>query len=319
MAGLTEEKLYAAFGLEQPAEDPEEKPEEGQDQQEPATPEQESTAAQSVETEVGEETEPNADSENDDADTDAKPEELTPEQRRQNAARRREQQQRETVNAAVQQALQEQQEKHNQQLGTVFSHMQLTDIETGQPITTMEQFHKWQRDHSAKQLEQDLKAGRLTPEALDAAISAHPAVQQAQAIVEQAQQQAQAQQEAADKQRIDADMEKIRARDPSIQEVADLLKMPEYAAFKDYVAKGHTFDEAHYLATRERREQEVAEAARQKALNDARSKDHLTGTTAARGAGAATVPANVMAMYRKLNPKASEAEIVAHYNKYLKK
>lgn len=326
MGVLTEEKIYEAFGLEKPEAEVEEPAQ--QDQQKPAAPDQESTAEQGAETEVGTETASDADSENDNADTEVQPEsntdtgadaeKLTPEQRRQNAARRREAQQKAAIDAAVEAALQAERQKQDAERQTLITSLGLKD-DDGQPITTPEQLQKWQQGHSARRLEQDLKQGKLTPEALQEAIGNHPAVRQAQAMVEQAQQQAKAQQETADQQRIEADMEKIRARDPSVKEVKDLLTMPESDAFREYVRKGHSFDEAHYLATRERREKEVAEAARQKALNDARSKDHLKGTGNARGSGAVTVPGEVMALYRRLNPKASEAEIVAHYNQYKKK
>ena len=72
MAVLTEEKLYEAFGLEKPEAEPSQ-----QDQQEPAAPDQESTAEQGAETEVGTETASDADSENDNADTEAQPESNT--------------------------------------------------------------------------------------------------------------------------------------------------------------------------------------------------------------------------------------------------
>ena len=49
---------------------------------------------------------------------------------------------------------------------------------------------------------------------------------------------------------------------------------------------------------------------------NARSKDHLQATGNARGAGAVSVPKDEMAMYRLLNPNATEAQIQAHYNKH---
>lgn len=50
-------------------------------------------------------------------------------------------------------------------------------------------------------------------------------------------------------------------------------------------------------------------------MNNARSKDHLTTTGSQRGAGAAPVPADEMAMFRLLNPGATDREIQAYYNK----
>ena len=158
----------------------------------------------------------------------------------------------------------------------------------------------------------------LTPEILDQAISQHPVVQKAQQLVDQAEAEAKMRQQEHDRAVIANELAEIGKRDPSIQKVEDLLKIPEAKEFRDYVSKGYSFNDAHYLATRERREREAAEAVKQQALNNARSKDHLTGTSSARGAGAVSVPADVMALYRKFDPNASEAEIIAHYNKYKK-
>ena len=62
--------------------------------------------------------------------------------------------------------------------------------------------------------------------------------------------------------------------------------------------------------------QQQAEAAKQQAMRNASSKDHLKGSGHARGAGASPVPADEMALFRKFNPDATEAEIQAFYNNY---
>ena len=61
-----------------------------------------------------------------------------------------------------------------------------------------------------------------------------------------------------------------------------------------------------------------AEAARQQAMNNARGKDHLTGTGTPQGTGAATVPPDEMQAFKLFNPTATEAEITAWYNKHKK-
>lgn len=104
--------------------------------------------------------------------------------------------------------------------------------------------------------------------------------------------------------------------DPNIKDVKDLLHMPTAKAFYEYVNKGLSFKDAFYLANRESLENQRAEAAKQQAMNNSRSKDHLSATGAgARGTGAVSVPAAEMDMYRRFNPDATEAEIQAHYNK----
>ena len=121
--------------------------------------------------------------------------------------------------------------------------------------------------------------------------------------------------EAAFRERIDAELREIHRLDPSIRSPEDLLKMPAAREFYEYVRRGNTFIDAYYLANRERLTAAAAEAARQQTMNAHRSKDHLHPSGNSRGAGAASVPAEEMQMFKLLNPAASEAEIQAYYNR----
>ena len=104
-----------------------------------------------------------------------------------------------------------------------------------------------------------------------------------------------------------------------INTVEDLLSMPGAKAFYDLVRKGNSFLDAYRLANFDRLTTARAEAARQQALNNARGKDHLTGTGTPQGTGAATVPPDVKAEYLAFNPDATDAEIQKHYNRYMEK
>lgn len=106
--------------------------------------------------------------------------------------------------------------------------------------------------------------------------------------------------------------------DPTISTVEDLMKMPTSKAFYGYVQKGNSFLDAYRLANFDALTKAREEAARHQALVNARGKDHL-GTDSGRGGGAAPVPADIKAEYLTFNPTATDAEIQAHYNKYLKR
>lgn len=121
--------------------------------------------------------------------------------------------------------------------------------------------------------------------------------------------------ETAFHERIDAELREIHRLDPSIRSAEDLLKMPAAREFYEYVRRGNTFIDAYYLANRERLTAAAAEAARQQTMNAHRSKDHLHPSGNSRGAGAASVPAEEMRMFKLLNPAATEAEIQAYYNR----
>lgn len=330
MADITEAQIYEALGLQKPEGAQEQVPAEpapqtspaAQDtdaqEQEPAAPA--SGAANTVQS--GTDTqEPGAVSAND-ADTGNDPgqdkQPLTEQQRRENAARRRQQEQQAAIDRAVENALNAEREKQNQQLQGFFAQAGLKNPTTGEPITTMEQFAEWQRQHDAAQLQKDLKAGKLTAEGLQKVMDTHPVIQKAQQLLDHQQAAQKAQQEAEDKARIDAELARISELDPSIKSVGDLLKMPTAEAFRGYVKKGYSFEDAFYLSNRERLEQQKVEAAKQQALNNSRGKDHLNPVGNSRSEGAVAVPAGVMAMYRRLNPTATAEQIQNHYNKYMK-
>ena len=124
--------------------------------------------------------------------------------------------------------------------------------------------------------------------------------------------------EAEAKARVDAELAEIHKMDPTINTVEDLLSMPSAKAFYDLVRKGNSFLDAFRLANFDRLQTARAEAARQQAMNNARGKDHLTGTGTPQGTGAATVPADEMRAFKLFNPTATEAEITAWYNKHKK-
>ena len=183
----------------------------------------------------------------------------------------------------------------------------------------LEEFDAWRADYDAAKLQKDLKAGKLTPEALRSAVEQTPAIQ---ALKKQQEQQAAADEQrrqAEAQARVNAELAEIHKLDPTINTVEDLLSMPGAKAFYDLVRKGNSFLDAYRLANFDRLTTARAEAARQQALNNARGKDHLTGTGTPQGTGAATVPPDVKAEYLAFNPDATDAEIQKHYNRYMEK
>lgn len=241
--------------------------------------------------------------------------EQTAEQRRENAARRRREERQAAVDRAVQEALAAERERSRRALEEVFAQAGIKNTKTGAPIKTMEEFSAWKAEFDAQRLQNDLKAGKLTQEGLNAAISQHPAVRQAQEVIRREEQARQDREAEEAKARIEAELMEIRKMDPTINEVSDLLKMPNAKEFYEKVQKGYSFLDAFYLVNRERLAEQTAAAAREQAASNARGKDHLKGTGGARGAGAMSVPPEEMRIFRAMMPDASDAEIQAYYNK----
>ena len=154
---------------------------------------------------------------------------------------------------------------------------------------------------------------------LEQLISAHPAVQQAQQIQQQMQTHQNQQKAEAERARIEGQFAKIAELNPNIKGLADILAMDTASAFRENVAKGMDFYDAYRLANMDSMAQQKAQRAVQASQNNARGKEHLKATGNARGSGAASVPQAEMKLYRMMNPNMTDAQIQAHYNKYLKR
>lgn len=322
MAGITEEKVYQAFGLEAP------QPESGVQAQEPAepaaktdtTPAGEGAQAQEIAEPAdhgGEEAimntaGGNAGSEPEDNDSDGQP--MPPEQRKQFAARRRQQEQQAAIDAAVNQ----EKARSDAMVKDLFARVGLTNTFTGQPITNMDEFNAWDSQYRQQKLTQELSEGKLTQEGLNAAISEHPMVKQAAQILQQQTLQQEQQEQADFQAKVDSQIAEIGKLDPAIKGVADLLSMPTSKEFYGFVQQGYDFLSAFKLANFDRLTSANEAAVRQRAMNNARGKEHLTAVGNTRGSGALDVPSKDMAYFRAFNPNATEAQIQAYYNKYKK-
>lgn len=321
MAEMNEASIYEALGVTPAGEG-----EKGQETAAPAAtepkePTGEGAKAQETAAPAPEGKEPTTPPAPDKADgqpkaEDAKaPDQLTEEQRRDNAAQRRRQEQEAAIQQAVNAALEQERARSKGEWDAFFKRANLKNTITGAPISSLEEFQKWETDFKAAKLERDLKAGKLTKEALDDAIRDNPTVKQMQADVDQRKAEKEKATAAETQAIIAAEIAEIHKLDPSINTMADLLKMPNAKEFYAYVQKGNSFIDAYYLVNRAKIEEQTAEAAKQQAIANARSKDHLNATGTARGAGAVTVPADELELFKLLNPGATEAEIQAYYNK----
>lgn len=325
---ITEEKLYAAFGLE---------PKQGEKDPEPAgqgaeqeTPDEEKD--QTVETEEPENESGDADTgdEDDGADGDAADQdgddgqdgtegsgEQTVEQRRANAAKRRQAEQQAAIDAAVQKALEERDAAHRQEMEAFFQKAGLVNPFTKEPITDMDGFEAWRKEQDDRKLQNELQTGKLTRETLDHLIEEHPAVQAAREAQQRESQAAEEASQAEMQREVERQLAEIRKKDPSIKTVADLMNRPYSKEFYAAVQRGNNFLDAFYLATRDQEQTVTAEAARQSAMNNMQGKKHLRATGIGGKAGA-TVTAEERKMFRLFNPGATDDQIQRFKNKDVK-
>lgn len=321
---FTEADAFAAFGIEgeneqavaepaAPAAEP--KPEEGSGE---AGTEPAAEGAGTESGENGQEVAEPAHEGTDGQEPEAPKSKQTKEQNREEAAKRRRAEEAQRIEAAVQKAREEEQKRFKETMDAFFAKAGLKNpLEGNKPINSMEEFDAYQRAYQQRKAEQELKKGQLTPETISELIAQTPVMQKVMKAAEAAET---AEREARDQKAkavMQQQLTEIQKMDPSIQEAADLLKMPNAAKFYAYVKKGLSMTEAFYLANRETMEAKAQQAAQQKALNLANSKNHLSAT-GGRGKEPVAVPKGTMEVFRTMNPKATEAEIQAYYAKYQK-
>lgn len=330
---ISEEKIYEALGIPEPEPEAEPEPEpELQADTQAEDSEQDDDEldgdldeAEDSETEVSEVSE-EAQSEEDRA-AQAK-RERNAERRRRRAERDRAEREN-AIRRAAEDATERERARGAAEMESFFRTAGLMNTLTDKPITTIDEWTEYQRAFEAERLERELQAGRLSAESLDTAIANSPAMRAAQEVLQREETVKRQEQEQAVRARADAELLEIQKLDPSVTAYEDVLAMPTGAVFYEHVSRGLGFLDAFKLANMDAlmsrlpagvpdgdrtAPQPRGDAARQAAMQQARSKDHLN-RSAPRGEGAASVPSEEMELYKLLMPNMTEAEIAADYKK----
>lgn len=314
---MDENEIYGVLGVTPPEPEPEPGREPGQ------------AAGEQPENEPAPETEPKEGQDEGAAESPEQQPEGEPEP--DSAQGEAERAQQEAIQRAVAEAVSRERERAQAEWREFFSRAGLRNSVSGEAITSREEFEAWYQSYEAEKISRELKEGKLTPEALDAAVrnsirrSGNPGGPDAQSTAAQQQENGNRPGDAGAAQvtqeDIDRELAEIHKMDGSVNGLEDILKLETAPAFRDAVRRGHSFLDAFKLANFDRlQQQRQAEAARrsaQAARNNAASKEHLKASNS-KGGGSTPVPGDVMEMYRMMMPGATEAEITAHYNRMLK-
>lgn len=106
--------------------------------------------------------------------------------------------------------------------------------------------------------------------------------------------------------------------DNAIRSPEDLLNMPSAEKFHELVLKGYALKDAFTLANFDALCERKTGAARQSALNRIREKSHMI-ETAVKGGGGSEIPADTLALYKKLFPGKTYVDFQRHYAKHKEK
>ena len=173
----------------------------------------------------------------------------------------------------------------------------ITHPVTGQPITNVRDYMDALAIQQRQASEQELQEKGIDPGMIDRMIASNPVVMQAQQVIEQTKQNEAVAQ-------LQRDIAEISKYDPSIKTLEDLANLPNYMDMVNYVAntggKASIVD-AYKLLNFDNFMNHTNEAARQKAINQMRGKDHLATQTqnVATDDEVIEVPNDIMARWKE--------------------
>ena len=116
---------------------------------------------------------------------------------------------------------------------------------------------------------------------------------------------------------IEEDMKIINTINPDLKTVEDLANHESYDAIIAYVQKGIALADAYKLANYDSIAKRNTEAAKQAAINSAKSQSHLTATNSLSvgNDGEEDIPATELKRWKDMFPDASAKELKAKYNR----
>ncbi len=108
-------------------------------------------------------------------------------------------------------------------------------------------------------------------------------------------------------------LEMISAFDQRIRSIEDIYALPTCPEIMAMVKSGYLLSHAFIIANLSAILEMVAGQARQVSMNSFASRGHLSAINGA-SVSAGTVPPDILKQYKRFNPKATDAQITAHWN-----
>ena len=255
-----------------------------------------------------------------DADEGAAKTAQSKEERAEQARLRREREKKAAVDAAVSDAVAKAKEAHEKELSEIFAAMGVTDRHhDGKPITNLQEFRAWQQANQAAGLNRKLKAGELTAEDLQGAIEASPVMQQAKAALDSMQ----AEKEAAERARVQVEFQQVMERelreinqlDPGVKTLEDALNLPTGQEFARLVNERGL---SYIEAFKLANMERITKARTMGAAQGEAQRRHSKDHLRAigiAGGPAVEIPAETLKLYRELCPDMTPEQIRQDYIK----
>lgn len=188
-----------------------------------------------------------------------------------------------------------------------------TNPATGKPIESWKDYLDAIEAQNRKAQEDELRSKGIDPAVFDEYINNSPAIRQANEILKQ-------NQIAEAERQLAADIKTLSEIDPAIKTQDDLFAHPSYAEVLKLVQNnGLSLPDAYKLANYADLSQKHNAAAKQAALNQAKSKSHFerTGGVTDTGKDLAPIPDSVLAKWKRAYPDMSIQQLTEKYNSIL--
>ena len=184
----------------------------------------------------------------------------------------------------------------------------ITHPKTGQPITNVRDYVDALAIQQRQASEQELQEKGVDPSMIDRMIESNPVVMQAQQVIERSKM-------AEAQTALQNDLAEITKYDPSIKGINDLASLPNFPEILDRVQRGASLVDAYKMVNFDSFMQHTSDAAKQKAINQMRGKNHLAtqGTGVAQSEDYVEVPAEIMNRWK--NEGKTEKQIRELYKK----
>lgn len=199
---------------------------------------------------------------------------------------------------------------YNKKIQSAFGNLQ--NPKTGKPVQSIDDYINAVQAQNRAAIEGQMKEKGIDPQLIENMIRTSPEIIQAQQILEQ-------NQKAEADRMLEQDLKAVSAIDPSIQSMDDLSKHESFQTVLGYVNNGLNLVDAFKLANYESLTSKKSEAAKQAAINAAKSTSHMTATSSGNSGGEELVdiPGNEIATWREYFPGISDSELKKKYNETL--
>lgn len=181
--------------------------------------------------------------------------------------------------------------------------------ETGQPIRSAKDYFDAMAAQERVNARAQMQEKGIDPSIIDSMIANSPVIRQAKAATAELN-------GLRAQQMLENDYKEILELDPSLNSTDEILNDPLMPLMMDKVARGMSLVDAYKIVNFDKLSSQKGQAAKQAAINQVKSKNHLATGAALNVADAGDeIPSNLVEKFKETFPDKSMKELKALYNK----